>query len=175
MINLIHVVPTHAFQNIKKYISYILFTISWPPLPIHATHHLKKNEENFSIVPRGIKSFDQSESSILPLFSNFGAGPGLQKKDTKKARPNKVCCAFVFVVSPCALWVVLCFCFLLLFFIYIFAFAFALCAFVLIAFAFLLSLLALLLFCFCFRFYLFSFGFTFASVSIFAFAFALYF
>ena len=82
---------SHWFENTRKYMIYMLFPISWPAPPKHDRQHFFKKGEIFLIVPRGIEFFDQSESCILPLFSNFGAGLGLQR-DRRSA--SKVCCAF---------------------------------------------------------------------------------
>ena len=76
LVCLIHVVPTHVVTILTTYTIYLLFPISCPARPKQAAHHLKKKQENFSIVPRGTEIFDQSESCILPLFSNLGLGLG---------------------------------------------------------------------------------------------------
>ena len=81
---------------------YIVFPISWPAPPIHDQQRFLKKMRNFPVVPRGTKIFDQSDFCILPLFSNFGAGPDsswLQRK-------AKVCCVMcAFVVCACVMCV----------------------------------------------------------------------
>ena len=70
----------------------MFFPISWPAPPKHDRQHFFKKWEIFLIVPRGIEFFDQSESCILPLFSNFGTGMRVAK--TWQARC--VCCVYFF-------------------------------------------------------------------------------
>ena len=96
----------------------------------------------FPVVPRGTKFFDQSEFCILPLFSNFGAGPGCKKCKAK------VCCVMcAFVVCACAMYAfgfnLLLF---LLFFFFCFCFRFWSCVWLL-----------LVWFCFVSNLHLFSF------------------
>ena len=96
----------------------------------------------FPVVPRGTKFFDQSEFCILPLFSNFGAGPGCKKEN---ARPRCVvlCVRLWCVLVRCMLLVLIYFCFS---FFFCFCFRFWSCVWLL-----------LVWFCFVSNLHLFSF------------------